>query len=1517
MTSDAPSSLEFALLREVESVLQARGRALSRRDTTLQRIRAALYSEDLAPEEAELVAPGDDGRPAVMEGVGFELLSRRIRRAVLAGLVCEDVSNDVTLGPDEGASLQWRRELELAWQRASGEADPERTEGSEKQPPSVRDVPTDLDGLAEHLARVVPNASVVREVREVREGAVLDGKYLIKKQLGRGGYGSVFEAEDQRIRARVAIKLLDVRRARSRMDQKAFQDEARRVTQLDHQNIVGWKAFDETEDGLLYFVMEYVQGEDLGRLLRNEGRLEPMRAARILLQMLDALRAAHHLSESESILHLDLKPSNVFVVPGKHGVADERVKVIDFGIGQYIGGAEYDLTHGAPLDPAPAPERPPDDEVTISVRPSTRPATDRTQRCQGCTPEYASPEQCAHFLPDRPIAPLDGRSDLYSLGVIAFRMLSGELPYPSGLDRREYLRLHIEAPPRRLADLAVRVPRELQRFVERCLEKDRERRWRDANEAYEFLRRFVHPRERRWAIAAGVAVAGAAAALAWAIVREPLNASTPIELRRVNERSLDRPEYFGPERREVRCKFPVGLDSNASLRLQDLDGEPCTSWTVSSDGGDLVIRAAAQAESVAPTRLVLARSLESGSFTPLSAPFEVAFLGADALELGVLTWSDEASTQVIQGQRVYRNGMQLRVPVKGFADLSTEPSADPRRLIRHVTFEADDGRQVELQAPVQDGSLLTYSLSLDRLDCDGRCSGRIVVEDVAENKDASELEFTVAGEVPKIVRNDFRPKRERNVFFSDESPHFDVELDRNASVGFEVEFDGGPPSPREGEELAPGRFVLNLSPYFLESVGQRRLGRVRAVVEDSGVIYERRSDARLCGNWFDFELRIDQPELAARIDCGGSIPLSGVPTEAPNAYRSPETMARLVVERLSGNDRPVRARFVQLLGDETIAETSIDGFDSFGFAADFKRELSFSREGLHRLRVDVWPLEAPESAPPLRSLEAAVLVSGSAPTLELTPVAWPRCATAETQWPLELDLRYRSKAVTATNLGLPCERIRATVRRKPGDPRAVEVALPAADGTLRVRLPKPWDDDRGADGKYEWTFEAIDAAGHRSETALASLDVDLDRPKIRFVTPSESAEWWPLADGFEVIVEVSSEFDIGAVECTVVDLNSSDHERKFALESGNIDGRYSKAERFGPDWSEARVRIDVAVTGACLPGFDSLEPVTLSKIAPPPDPPKIDVANRATSCSIESMILVRGNADQEFVMGVRSVSDEEPCYQRAGVPELAPTGDVVGGAHRRTLPRRTIGDFYLDRDEVSLAQFLEFVEADDGYGADANWDQSPTRGAPGGGRDYWRERAKSVDLSLPVHPVTFDEALAYARWVGKELPSLAQFHYAARGGQEYRAVACGDAKNANYDPDDTDEVRPDLWPHGSERDVVQGAFEGLLNLSGNVAEWTRTSRWTERSSIDDLLGAGAPENLRELREVEIYLPCAQRFRPDATFHTSLRRSERPDAQDLVYTGFRCALPAEVVRERLADKSSRFTYTEPPSSPRER
>ncbi len=261
---------------------------------------------------------------------------------------------------------------------------------------------------------------------------VLASQYELVREIGRGGMGIVYLGRDLRLKRPVAIKLLPPELAYRSEIRTRFLKEAETAAQLSHPNIVPIYSVDERE-GLVYFVMGFVDGENLGQRLHRVGRVPADEARRILREVADALSYAH----ARGVIHRDIKPDNILLFED-----DGRVMVTDFGIARAITEGDSRLT--------------------------------ATGMAIG-TPAYMSPEQSAG---ERAI---DGRSDLYSLGVVGYQMLTGEPPFVAN-STPALLVKHITETPVPVRDRAPDVPEDLASLVMRLLEKDPERRFDDAGE---------------------------------------------------------------------------------------------------------------------------------------------------------------------------------------------------------------------------------------------------------------------------------------------------------------------------------------------------------------------------------------------------------------------------------------------------------------------------------------------------------------------------------------------------------------------------------------------------------------------------------------------------------------------------------------------------------------------------------------------------------------------------------------------------------------------------------------------------------------------------------------------------------------------------------------------------------------------------------------------------------------------------------------------------------------------------
>jgi len=259
---------------------------------------------------------------------------------------------------------------------------------------------------------------------------VLAANYELEREIGRGGMGVVYLARDRRLKRLVAVKLLPPDLAYRPDIRSRFLREAETSAALNHPNIVPIFTVEEA-DNLVFFIMGYVHGDTLARRLRDRGPMPPDEARRLLREVGDALAYAH----SRGVVHRDIKPDNI-LLDNDTG----RTMVTDFGIAR-----------------------------AVSETTDTRLTT--TGLAIG-TPAYMSPEQCAG---DRD---LDGRSDLYSLGVVAYQMLSGDLPFAASNTPAMFVK-HISEQPRPIAERCA-VPPDLAAVVMRLLAKDPNERFADA-----------------------------------------------------------------------------------------------------------------------------------------------------------------------------------------------------------------------------------------------------------------------------------------------------------------------------------------------------------------------------------------------------------------------------------------------------------------------------------------------------------------------------------------------------------------------------------------------------------------------------------------------------------------------------------------------------------------------------------------------------------------------------------------------------------------------------------------------------------------------------------------------------------------------------------------------------------------------------------------------------------------------------------------------------------------------------
>jgi phosphate/phosphite/phosphonate ABC transporter binding protein len=280
-----------------------------------------------------------------------------------------------------------------------------------------------------------PTGGTLERTDVISRTRLLEGKYRLGRLIGEGGMGAVYEAEHEGLRAKVAVKLLS---EHGSLDQKSvarFRREARAMGAIRHENVVSVMDTGTDEDGIPFLVMELLEGESLAGMLRRERHLSPGLACWIASQVLAGLSAAH----AQGVVHRDLKPGNIFISRQSDGT--HRVKILDFGISK-LGG----------------------DSATLNVT---------AEGALVGTPNFMAPEQITGE------APLDSRVDIYAVGVLLYRMVTGRLPYvgktPDELYRK-VLSGQVTPPRRRNPDL----PPELEAMILKSMALDRNQRYPDA-----------------------------------------------------------------------------------------------------------------------------------------------------------------------------------------------------------------------------------------------------------------------------------------------------------------------------------------------------------------------------------------------------------------------------------------------------------------------------------------------------------------------------------------------------------------------------------------------------------------------------------------------------------------------------------------------------------------------------------------------------------------------------------------------------------------------------------------------------------------------------------------------------------------------------------------------------------------------------------------------------------------------------------------------------------------------------
>jgi len=266
-------------------------------------------------------------------------------------------------------------------------------------------------------------------------GEVFEGKYLVERVLGAGGMGVVLSAMHLHLQQRVAIKLMRPELAKEPATVERFVREGRAAVKIRSEHVARVLDVGVREGGEPYIVMEFLEGADLGHLVETHGPLPVTTAVDYVTQACEALAEAH----AHGIVHRDVKPSNLFLTTRADGLP--CVKVLDFGIAK----------------------------VTLAGDTPDGGSMTRTDAVVG-SPLYMAPERM------RSATAVDPRTDIWSLGVILFELVSGEFPFDSA-SAPELCAMILRDPPRPLREVAPLAPAALEAVVMRCLEKDPDRRF--------------------------------------------------------------------------------------------------------------------------------------------------------------------------------------------------------------------------------------------------------------------------------------------------------------------------------------------------------------------------------------------------------------------------------------------------------------------------------------------------------------------------------------------------------------------------------------------------------------------------------------------------------------------------------------------------------------------------------------------------------------------------------------------------------------------------------------------------------------------------------------------------------------------------------------------------------------------------------------------------------------------------------------------------------------------------------
>ncbi len=487
----------------------------------------------------------------------------------------------------------------------------------------------DFDCSAPTRPRATATQAAARLDEEELLGTVLDGRYRLLHRLGAGGMGVVYAAEHVKLRTRVAVKVLKRQHGEPYdTHQRRFLREAQSAAMVRHPNIVQIMDFGQTEDDVVYFVMEHIEGRDLTRLIEEEGRIPWSRARGIILQVASGLEAAHQ----HRIIHRDVKPSNCIVFDGGEPANEERVKVLDFGIAKLEDGTAQALTS--------------------------------TNQVFG-TAGYMAPELAEG-------KPANAASDIYALGVMMFQMLTGELPF-RGPTPLKVLTMHITEQPPRPRAIEPSIPVKVETIVLRCMAKPPGERFQRMADVIAALRDV----DQRTLVAAERDSQGPETnidAAFWRMARELVDVLARVAYDSEVARTIAKRAGFPPEHLHE-FKTPIGFWSNVveqatsgRIGLNALVGEAVKQFPYNAELCECYERVNGTPVPVRARPLTMLASLDESNARAVQEPIQTVSTSSDPPNrLGGL--ADVVIHPSVPSPRIHRSPKSRAVAVLGFVSL--------------------------------------------------------------------------------------------------------------------------------------------------------------------------------------------------------------------------------------------------------------------------------------------------------------------------------------------------------------------------------------------------------------------------------------------------------------------------------------------------------------------------------------------------------------------------------------------------------------------------------------------------------------------------------------------------------------------------------------------------------------------------------------------------------------------------------------------------------------------------------